>query len=346
LDILRIALIGFGNVGQGFVNILKEQGESLAQQFGVRFQIIAVCDLLKGSVCNPDTLNPATLLEAIHKNGNLDSISASYHGWDALRTIQDSNADVIVELTPTNLDTGEPAFTNLRTALEGGKHVVTSNKGPIVLHYHELNALAETHGVQIGFEGTVMSGTPALRLGKDLLIAAGIQSIQGIVNSTTNYILTQMENGMNYANALLAAQTNGYAEADPTADVEGYDAAGKMVILANLLMGASLSMSDVKRMGIPHITPQDIASAHTSGRVWKLVGTVEKSEEKVTASVCPTLLPRTHRLAFITGISNAITYTTNLLGDVTILGPGAGRLETGYAIITDLLSIYRKSNSR
>ncbi len=346
MDSVRLALIGFGNVGQGFVHILKEQGEALAQQFGVRFQIVAVSDILKGSVYNPDALDPATLLEAIHSSGNLADVPAPIRGWDALLTIQSSNADVIIELTPTNLETGEPALTYLKSALRQGRHIVTSNKGPIALHYPELKALAGTYGVQIGIEGTVMSGTPVLHLGQNLLTASSIRCLQGIVNGTTNYILTRMENGVHFTNALLEAQAQGYAETDPTSDIEGYDAAAKMVILANVLMGASLSITDVTRVGITHITLQDVATARAQGQVWKLVGKVEKKEDIVMASVQPTLLPLTHPLAFIAGTTNAITFTTDLLGDVTIMGPGAGRLETGSALISDLLAIYHKSDSK
>ena len=230
----------------------------LAQQFGADFTIVAVCDLLKGSVCDPNGLDPATLLDAVTATGKIETMTAPHHGWDALRTIAESGADIVVELSYTDLKTGEPALTHLRAALNAGKHVVTTNKGPIALHYAELKKIAEAKGVEIGAEGTVMSGTPSMRLGLELLAAAGITRLQGIINGTTNYILTQMESGMTYADALKEAQAKGYAEADPTGDVEGYDAAGKAVILANLLMGAELTMNDVDRTGITGLTPQDI----------------------------------------------------------------------------------------
>lgn len=338
----RLALIGFGNVGQGFAQILRDRGDALAQQFGVLLQIVAVSDLLKGSLYDPDGLDPAVLLDAVKTSGKLDAVPAPYHGWDALRTIADSNADAVVELSYTDLKTGEPAISHLRKAIESGKHVVTTNKGPIALRYPELKALANAHGVEIGVEGTVMSGTPSLRLGSELLSAAGITCIQGIINGTTNYILTQMESGATYADALAEAQAKGYAEADPTGDVEGYDAAGKVVILANLLMGQSLSMADVDRTGITRLTPQDISAAKNAGERWKLIGKVERQDGKVRASVRPTRLPVTHPLASVGGATNAITFTTDLLGDVTLVGPGAGRLETGYALIGDLLALYRK----
>ena len=338
----RLALIGFGNVGQGFAQIIKERSELLTRQFGAYLQIVAVCDMLKGSVYDPSGLDPASLLDSIRDTGTLDLVPAPVRSLNALTTIRESNADVIVELSYTDLKTAEPALIHLRQALKLGKHVITTNKGPIALRYHELQALACAHGVQIGMEGTVMSGTPALHLGQDLLAAAGIQRIEGIVNGTSNYILTQMENGAAYAAALAEAQARGYAEADPTGDVEGYDAAAKMVICANLLMGASMSLPAVDRIGITHLTTQDFTSARAKGEVWRLIGCVEKSNGNITACVRPVCIPTTHPLASVSGATNALTFTTELLGDVTIIGPGAGRLETGYALVCDLLAIHRK----
>jgi homoserine dehydrogenase len=337
----KLAIIGFGNVGQGLVQILRDKGADLTKQFGADFRIVAVCDLLKGSVCDPNGIAPSALLDAVASSGKIESVSAPHHGWDALRTIAESGADAVIELSYTDLKTGEPALTHLRAALNAGKHVVTTNKGPIALHYAELKKLADAKGVEIGAEGTVMSGTPSMRLGLELLAAAGVSRVQGIINGTTNYILTQMESGMTYADALSEAQAKGYAEADPTGDVEGFDAAGKAVILANLLMGAELTMSDVDRTGITGLTPQDIESAKAKNERWKLIGKVEKSGGKVFASVKPTRLPLTHPLASVGDATNALTFTTDLLGDVTLIGPGAGRLETGYAVLGDLLAIHR-----
>ncbi len=338
---MRLALIGFGNVGQGFAQILVERSAELAARFEVQFQIVAVSDLLKGSLYDPAGLDPVALLDAVRASGSLKDLPAPYRDLDALRTIHETNAEAIVEISYTDLKTGEPAITHVRAALESGKHVVTTNKGPVALCYPELSALARARGLQIGVEGTVMSGTPVLRMGTELLAAAGIRRIQGIVNGTTNYILTQMEAGSPYPEALAEAQARGYAEADPTGDVEGHDAAGKVVILANLLMGASLTLRQVDCTGITALTSQDIAAARAAGERWKLIAAVQKDGDQVTASVKPTRLPISHPLASVSGATNAITFTTDLLGDVTVVGPGAGRLATGYALLGDLLAILR-----
>jgi homoserine dehydrogenase len=341
MKIYRLALIGFGNVGQGLVQILRDRGHDLTQRYGAQFQIVAVSDFLKGSLYNPAGLDPAQLLAANENDGHLRNLEAPHHGWDALETITRCNADIVVEISYTDLQTGEPALSHIRAALAGGKHVATTNKGPIALHYPALADLARQHQVQIQAEGTVMSGTPAIHLGQEQLAGAGISRIQGILNGTTNYILTQMESGASYSDALADAQERGYAEADPTGDVEGIDAAGKVVILANLLMGESLTMSDVQRTGITALTAEDIANARAAGERWKLIGMVQRTSGTIRASVQPLRLPLAHPLAAVSGATNAITYTTDLLGDVTLVGPGAGRIETGYALVSDLLAIHR-----
>lgn len=335
---VSLALIGFGNVGQGLAAILQEKGDLIAERFGVRFSITAVSDLLRGSIYNPNGFEPKMLLEAVKTGGNLNSIPAKETGWDAAATIARSSADVLVEISYTDLKTGEPATGHIRQALEQGMSVVTTNKGPIALHYQELATLARQNGARIGVEGTVMSGTPALHLGMDLLAAAGIRRVQGILNGTTNFILTKMESGAGYQQALAEAQELGYAEADPTGDVEGYDAAGKIVILGNALMGEPVTMADVERTGITKLTVQDMEEARAAGCRWKLIGSLEKTAAGVAASVKPTRLPIAHPLANIGGATNAITYSTDLLGDVTLVGPGAGRQETGYALLCDILA--------
>jgi homoserine dehydrogenase len=337
-------IVGLGNVGQALLQIIRDDADFLEKRFSVRFKVVAVNDMRLGSLYDPDGLPLQALLDGA-KAGDLASVQAAQHGWSVETMLEQADADTLVEASFTDLQTGEPATTYVRKALTLGKHVVTTNKGPIALHFHELGALAQEQGVSIGFEGTVMSGTPAMYLGIDLLAAAGIQKIQGILNGTTNFILSQMETGKSYDDALAEAQVLGYAEADPTGDVEGFDAAGKVVILSNLVMEAKISMQDVDRKGITQLTQQDIQNAKEDGCRWKLIGAVERVEGQIKASVQPTALPVEHPLANVGGATNAITYTTRLLGDVTLIGAGAGRLETGYALLNDLLAIHGKTSN-
>lgn len=336
---INLALIGYGNVAQGLTRILIEREAEFARKYGLRFCIVAICDPLKGNAFDAEALDKNALLAAAQLPGGLKNLPGEHPTWDAMEMIQNSPADVVIEMSYTNLQTGEPSTSYISEALMRKKHVITTNKGPIALHYNELSALAHVHEVQIGVEGTVMSGTPVLRVGRELLGSAGVRRIQGIFNGTTNFILTRMESGSTYADALAEAQALGYAEADPSGDVEGFDAAAKVAILARVVMGTAIPFSEVEREGITHITPEQIAQARRDNQRWKLVGTLEKTVEGVQARVRPECLPDDHPLASISGATNAIVYTTDYLGDVTMIGPGAGREATGYAIIQDLLWI-------
>lgn len=338
----RLALIGFGTVGQGLVEILRDRGADLAERFGIEPVVTAVSDLRRGSAYRAAGFEPRELLEAAERDA-IGGLDADATGWDALETIENATADVVAEMSFTNLETGEPGLSHVVAAIARKRHVITTNKGPVALRFPELLERARKAGVSIGVEGTVMSGTPALALGTDLVAGAGVTRVEGILNGTTNYILTRMEEGMGYRDALAEAQARGYAEADPTGDVEGFDAAGKVVILANLVMGEPLTMADVERTGITGITADDVKDATASGEHWKLVGSVSRSGGgAVHARVSPQRIPADHPLAAVRGATNAVTYTTDLLGPVTLVGPGAGKLETGYALIGDLLALDRR----
>ena len=337
----NLAIIGFGNVGQGLAEILATKTSLLRERYGVDIRIVAICDLLKGSIADPEGFDPKLILDHLQSNGDLKQFPAAYKDWDARETIEKSGANVLVELSYTDLETGEPALGHIVQALKLGMDVATTNKGPAALHFPKLLALCESHGGNIGVEGTVMSGTPTLTLGMNSLIAAGITKIQGILNGTTNYILGEMEKGAEYAVALEDAQATGYAEADPTGDVDGHDAAAKVVILANLVMGQSMTMEEVNCVGISGLTKTDIEAARGTDQRWKLIGTVDKEGDVIQGSVKPVRVNSDHPLHGISGATNAITFSTELLGDITLIGPGAGRIETGYALIGDILSFSR-----
>jgi homoserine dehydrogenase len=337
---VRIAVIGFGTVGRGFAEILARYGEGLRQRYGIEPVITAVSDLRLGGVRRSEGWPADTLLRAAEAGG-FDGLEADARGLDALTTIREADADAVAELSFTDLRTGQPALDHMRAALERGLDVITTNKGPVALHFAELTSLAASHGAALGIEGTVMSGTPVLSLGGDKLAGAVVHRIQGILNGTTNYMLTRMEGGLGFDEALAEAQREGYAEADPSGDVDGVDAAGKAVILANVVMGAPLTMADVPRRGIRELDVAAVRAALDAGERWRLLATIERGADGVTARVAPERLPGSHPLAQVRGATNAATFATELLGDVTLIGPGAGRLATGYALVEDLLALRR-----
>lgn len=337
----KLAIIGFGNVSQGLIRILTSKKEMLKEKYGFDFQLMAISDPVKGSVYDENSLDLAKIIDLLDKTGNIREYPAGIKDLESIKTIKGTDINLIVETTPTNVKTGEPGLTHMKTALQSKKFVVTTNKGPIALAYPELKKLADENGVYIRFEGTVLSGTPSLNLALEALAGCSISKVQGIVNGTTNFILTKMEEGKNYEGALKEAQELGYAETDPTADVEGWDAAVKTVIMANVVMGGNVTIEDVQRKGITEITAEDVKRAKGNNKRIKLVAEVLKEEDGIKVSVSPKELPLTHPLANVMNAINALTFTTDHLGDITIIGPGAGRVETGQALLTDLLAINR-----
>ena len=336
---MNLLLIGFGVVGQGLAEILQSKAAQLAREQGFSATIVGVVTGSKGSLFRADGLDIAELLAAAQV-GSFDSFperSGLRRGLSAREMIATGNADVLVEMSPTNLDTAQPALTICHQALDAGLHLVLANKGPVALDYANLRAKALAGGLQMRYEATVMAGTPTMQLAEEALAGCEIRAARGILNGTTNYMLTQMESGLSYADALAQAQALGYAETDPSGDVEGWDAAGKVLILAHALFGSSLAMAELDVSGITGISAADIAAAQSAGERYKLIATATPDGGSVKA----VRLPLGDPLASVAGATNAITLETDLLGDVTLIGAGAGRLETGGAILSDLLAIQR-----
>ncbi|MEM2709935.1 MAG: homoserine dehydrogenase [Candidatus Methanomethylicia archaeon] len=336
---LKIAIIGFGVVGQGLARHLISKKQYLRSRYNIDCDVVAICDLKHGSIICDSGVDLVRVLRLIDYGRRIDEYEGVARGFSALEVIDQTTADIIVEATWTNLETGEPGLTHIKRSLERGIHVVTSNKGPIALAYKELGRIAESKGVFLRFEATVMSGTPAINLGLECLAGAEIKCLRGILNGTTNYILTEMGRGVDYIEALRKAQELGYAEADPTADVEAWDPVAKIVILSNVLMNGDLRIKDVERRGITNISLKDIDEAKRRSRVIKLIAKAEKINGRITASVKPEEIPLTDPLAHVDGVLNALTYVTDVQGDVTIIGPGAGGDSAGYALLSDILAI-------
>ena len=337
---VRIGMIGFGNVGQGFVQIIAQRRELLREEYGINPLITAISDKVKGSLRNNEGLDLG-LLQKVPVNF-ADFETDEIVGWDATEMIAESRSDVILELSVANYETGEPALSYMTQALNAGKSVITSNKGPIALSYRSLNGLAQKNGVGLGIEGTVMSGTPAIRVGKELLYSAGITAVRGIFNGTCNYILSEMKSGRSFEEALSLAQKLGFAEADPTLDISGMDSAMKIAILSEVLFGERIVPTEIPVTGISDLTTEDIREAADQKCVRKLIGTIQTTNDRPELSVKPVLLPFNDPLAQINGAMNAIQFETDFLGQVTLIGPGAGRLETADGLLQDLISLFRE----
>ncbi|MFD8542595.1 homoserine dehydrogenase [Streptomyces sp. NPDC059649] len=341
-----LALIGFGGVNRALAELISQRGDRLAEELGFALRVVAITDLRAGSLIETDGIDLAPLLAV--EPGELSF--AGLPGGDADPrnewVIREVPADIVVEATFTNPTDGEPACSHVRWALTAGKHVCTTNKGPVALAGRELGQLAAEHGVSFEFEGAVLSGTPILRTARRVFGGLEITGVQGIMNGTSNYILGRLEEGIDLPTAIAAAQELGYAEADPTADVEGHDVQLKLMILANHVLGADLCREDVFREGISHITPQDVRDAVSKGLRWKLVGSAtRRADGTVEARVAPVALPGHHPLAGVSGPVNAVAFHTDLLGTVTVSGPGAGRIETAYALLSDIIAIHQRHHA-
>lgn len=339
---MDIILIGFGNVGQGLVTILRDKLGELRSRYNFMPRVVAVITRSRGTLYDPDGLDLNALLEsAAHGDfGAYPNAAGLLRDLDTERLIRDFPAHVLVEASPSDFETAQPALRYCYAAFNSGKHVVLANKGPVALDYGGLVDAARRARRKLYFEATVMAGTPSIRLAMESLAGCTVNRVRGILNGTTNFILTQMQTGHSYKDALELAQSLGYAEADPTADVDGWDAAGKLQILANVLYGGFANNGAIEVNGIAGITRENMKIAEQNGERYKLIAEATPHGGRIHLA----RLPLTDPLANVNGATNALTLSTDLMGDITLIGAGAGRKETGFAILSDLLAIHRESH--
>ncbi len=320
---IRIAIVGMGSVGRGVAEMVGKKDLGIV--------ITGVADSKSGKI-DPHGLDIPALLMHKKKTGICGETGVS-----ALDVIKNADYDVLVEVSPTNALTGEPAITHIKTALGRKKHVVTSNKGPIALAFGELRDMAENNGVSLRYEATVAGAIPIMHTLEHGLAGNEILALYGVLNGTCNYILTRMAaEGLTYEQALLEARELGYAEADPTYDVKGIDAAIKLVILASAIWGNGVKLSDVACTGIDLLTPDALRLAEAEGCTIRLIA--EAFPRKNLLRVSLRIIEKTHPLV-VDGTLNALTLETDMAKEITLIGRGAGSIETASAIIGDILFI-------
>jgi len=320
---IRIAIVGMGSVGRGVAEMIGKKDLGIV--------ITGVADSKSGKI-DPKGLDIPTLLAHKKKTGNCGE-----NGISALDVIQNAEYDVLVEVSPTNALLGEPAISHIKAALARKKHVVTSNKGPIALAFEELRNLAEKNGITLRYEATVAGAIPIMHTLEHGLAGNEILALYGVLNGTCNYILTRMAaEGLTYEQALLEARELGYAEADPTYDVKGIDSAIKLVILANTIWGNRVKLSDVSCTGIDLLTAESLKLAEAEGCTIRLIA--EAIPRKNLLRVSPRIIEKTHPLV-VDGTLNALTLETDMAKEITLIGRGAGSVETASAIIGDILFI-------
>lgn len=330
---MRAFISGFGTVGQGILELITMKNEDLEKQYGETISVVGIMDS-KSYILNQDGLCALCILGRKKNEGRCGTDDRKGKtGTDILGMV---DFDVLIECTPTNIENGGEGLKNIEYALSKGKDVVTVNKGPLALKYAELMGIAKEKDCAFRFEGSVGGAMPIINLCKEGLAGQKIKSIMGIFNGTCNFILSRMDSGMPFEQALKEAQQLGYAETDPTYDIKGIDSACKVTILANAVFGRNVTIKDVKITGVDTITTDAIALAKDNDMVIRLIG--EVSDDKLVVS--PRLIPIGHPLS-IRGTLNTAVVQTDFAGPITVSGRGAGRSETASAILSDLLAIMK-----
>lgn len=329
---MRLIICGFGTVAQSLAKLLVSRSDDLYAKYGIKPRIVAVFDK-KGGAVESSGLDLNRLVEVKKKYGTVKRYNKTKKQRSGLDIINNVEADVLIETTASNYKDAEPGMSHIVAAMKNGMHVISVNKGPLALAFPSLMELAAYNQVLLRFSGTVGGGTPILDYAKNSLRGEQITSFAGILNGTTNYILTNMASGMRFAAALKDAKSKGYVEADESLDLDGYDAAAKLVILANWIMGMSVTLPDIKRTGIRGVSTKDIKEAARKKCAVKLIASCNKE-----LVVGPREIPLDDPLC-VNGTLNAISFTSEHSGTQTIIGKGAGGTETASSILRDLLDI-------
>jgi homoserine dehydrogenase len=333
----KLAFLGFGNVGRSLAELLLRKQTELTNDYDITFSVTAIGTGAHGRAVDPEGLDLPRVLEALNAGESLGQFNKKEVA-NSLDLLQKSEADVLFENTPVNHTTGQPAVDHVRAALGLGMHVATANKGTVVHGYRELTELAESKGRKFYFESTVMDGAPIFSLFRSALPAARLLSFRGVLNSTTNIILTRMEAGDSFEAAVDYCQNIGIAETDPSADVDGWDAAIKVAALTTVLMNIPLKPQEVEREGIRGITPRMIASARAANSRYKLVCSAEREGEVVRARVAPELVSSTSPMFTLEGSSSIVEFKTDVLGELSIVETNPGPQTTAYGLLADFIN--------
>src|SRR5688500_6497863 len=343
-----LVLIGFGTVARRFIRLLGETADRL----DFTWKVVGIATRHHGSVVDPEGVDTHRALQLIDAKQSLDRLQPSPRqrsGIDVIRQVadlcEDEAADgrlVCVETTVLDIDRGEPALSHVRAALEAQAHVITANKGPAAFAYHKVEALADSVDRMFFFEGAVMDGVPVFNLVRETMPAITIEGFRGVINTTCNFILSELERGIDFDRALADMQARGIAEADPTLDIEGWDAAAKTAALVNVLMGSVITPHHVARTGIRDVTGLDVREAVGRNKRVRLVASASRQGGKVKARVEPELLDHQDPLANLVDLNNALYLTTDLLGEVGIVQRGGSLTQTAYALLSDLSRISQR----
>ncbi|MBM4389319.1 MAG: homoserine dehydrogenase, partial [Deltaproteobacteria bacterium] len=330
-DFLKVSLIGFGTVGRGLAKVLY--GGTGAGRRGIK--IVSITDR-SGTVYNPDGLDLSRAVLVKQSSGRIFDYGGKFaHDWDSFAAIEKCGSDVVVEVTPTNIETAEPALSHIKHAFKHGRHVVSANKGPFALFFEDVASLAAKNSKHLFYGASVCGAIPIIELCRDLLIGNEVYEVSGIFNGSSNYIISRMEeSGIGFDDALAEAMTKGITEQNPSQDIDGWDAAAKLVILADSVMNSGLTIHDVAVSGIRGLSQKEIGEALKRGKKIRLIGRISRSTAKVSLEEVDAGSPMA-----IGSTLNIAVVTTDLAKDITVIGRGAGEFETASAVLSDLNTI-------
>lgn len=337
---VRLALLGYGSVGKAFVRLLQTKTDELRRRYDLGWLITGVASRRLGWRSDPAGLDIVGLGSPLAPAPVAGWEAEGVHAW-----LGAARPDVLVEMTSLNPLTGQPAITYLRAALERGVHAITANKGPVVHGFDELEALARTQGRRFLFESSVMDGAPIFSLFRETLPASRLIGFRGILNSTTNFILTQMENGRSFPDAVAEAQRIGIAETDPSADIDGWDAAVKVAALSRVLMGIPIRPDEIQRQGIRDLNGELVRAAREAGQPFKLVCRAQRDGASIQASIRPERVPLRDPMASVGGTSSIVHFELDTLPGLTIIEHDPGPETTAYGLLADTIRAVKGSLS-
>ncbi|MGO1371836.1 MAG: hypothetical protein ACTHVE_08275 [Senegalia sp. (in: firmicutes)] len=337
----KIAMLGFGSAGKAFAKLLMDKHEEILEKYECDTKVVAISTNSRGSMVDEAGIDLESTLSDIENLNKFNEKRKCYSKLNSMEIAKTVNYDVIMELTPLQIFTGQPAIDHIKIALNRKKHAITANKGPIAWAYEELRELAKKQNSLFYYETTVMDGTPVFNLVEETLDLCKVTQVNGILNSTTNFILEEIAEGKAYDDVMVEGKKRGFIEADPAMDIEGWDAAAKTAVLLNVLMDANINPSDIDRRGIEDITKEQIEDAEKRGNIIKLIchGSIKNGE--IIGKVEPKEISKDHIYANIKGTSSVVTISTDLMRDLTIVEHDPEIEQTAYGVFSDLLRVIK-----
>jgi homoserine dehydrogenase len=342
MRIINIVLAGFGNVGKGFLQVLQEKKQFCRSRYNLDIEVHSIFRR-GGALLSPRPLNIKEILAKYSSSSSFKENPCWKPGLELKDALGSLEPGVLVACTPSGIRDGEPGLSHIHCALDKGWHVVTADKGPLVVDFRRLKKKAERNHLALKFSGATAAALPTMDVALHSLAGAGISQVEGILNGTTNYILTRMKEGINYRQSLEEARSKGIAEPDPSFDVEGWDTASKILIISNAALNTDFSLNDVKVEGITRILPRLLSRAREKGKALKLLGKIYKKEGKFKLKVALTIVNGSHPLFGVDGTNKGITFFTDTMGAVTVTGGKSDPRGAGASLLKDIINIYRES---